>query len=198
MGEGTGRGLRRVVAGVAIANLAYFCVEFAVASAIGSVSLFANSADFLEDASLNLLVLLALGWSPRGRARLGLVLACLLLAPGIATVWTAWMRFSSSGAPDPGALGLAGLGALAVNFGCALMLARRRDHGGSLTKAAFLSARNDVIASLAIIAAGAATALTHVRWWDLGVGLAIGVMNADAARTVWRAARQERRATSAT
>lgn len=186
-------GLQRLAAFVAVANLGYFCVEFAVASAIGSVSLFADSADFLEDASLNLLVLMALGWSPRARARLGLVLAFLLLAPGLATVWTAWTRFTSPGAPDPGALGLTGLGALAVNFGCALLLARRRDHAGSLTKAAFLSARNDVIASLAIIAAGAATALTHVRWWDLGVGLAIGAMNADAARTIWRAARKEGR-----
>jgi Co/Zn/Cd efflux system component len=190
----TDQGLRRVVALVALANLVWFGVEFAVASAIGSVSLFADSADFLEDASLNLLVLVAMGWSPRARARLGLALSALLLAPGIATVWTAWTRFTSPGAPDPGALGLTGLGALAINLGCALALASRRDHAGSLTQAAFLSARNDVIASLAIIAAGAATALTHVRWWDLGVGLAIGAMNADAARTVWRAARLEGRA----
>jgi Co/Zn/Cd efflux system component len=194
MDAGTVRGLRWVVALVALANLAFFGVEFAVASATGSVSLFADSADFLEDASLNLLVLIALGWPAGRRAQLGLLLASLLLAPGIATVWTAWLRFTSLGAPDPAALGLTGVGALAVNLGCALALARRRNHGGSLTKAAFLSARNDVIASLAIIAAGAATALTHVRWWDLGVGLAIGAMNADAARTVWRAAREESRA----
>ncbi|MDB5482819.1 MAG: Co/Zn/Cd efflux system component [Caulobacteraceae bacterium] len=197
MGAETDRGLRRVVATVAMANLAWFGVEFAVASAIGSVSLFADSADFLEDASLNLLVLLALGWSSRVRARVGLALSVLLLAPGVATVWMAWTRFTSPGAPDPVALGFTGLGALAVNFGCALLLVRRRDHGGSLTRAAFLSARNDVLASLAIMAAGAATAITHVRWWDLGVGLAIGAMNADAARTVWRAARREGRVASA-
>jgi Co/Zn/Cd efflux system component len=193
----TDQGLRRVVALIALANAAWFGIEFTVASAIGSVSLFADSADFLEDACLNLLVLIGLGWSPRGRARLGLALSALLLAPGIATVWTAWTRFTSPGAPDPGALGLTGLGALAVNFGCALALASRRDHAASLTRAAFLSARNDVVASLAIIAAGAATALTHTRWWDLGVGLAIGAMNVDAARTVWRAARLEGRAAAA-
>ena len=109
-------------------------------------------------------------------------------------MWTAWVRFSSPGAPEPAALGLTGLGALAINFGCAMALARRRHHAGSLTRAAFLSARNDVVASLAIIAAGAATAVTHLRWWDLGVGLGIGAMNTDAARTVWRAARLEGRA----
>jgi Co/Zn/Cd efflux system component len=42
--------LRKVVVLVAILNLAYFGVEFAVALIIGSVSLFADSVDFLEDA----------------------------------------------------------------------------------------------------------------------------------------------------
>ena len=53
--------LRKVVIIVAILNLAYFGVEFAVALTIGSVSLFADSIDFLEDASVNLLIAIALG-----------------------------------------------------------------------------------------------------------------------------------------
>eukprot|EP01036_Dinobryon_divergens_P009847 gene9847-13178_t len=67
--------LRRAVALVAGLNLAYFGVEFAVAVLIGSVSLFADSIDFLEDAAVNLLILVALGWSARNRARLGMALA---------------------------------------------------------------------------------------------------------------------------
>ena len=55
---------RRAVALVALLNVGYFGVEFAVAVAIGSVSLFADSVDFLEDTSLNLLILLAIRWSP--------------------------------------------------------------------------------------------------------------------------------------
>lgn len=46
-------GLRRVVRLVGLLNLGYFGVEFAVAQAIGSVALFADSIDFLEDASGN-------------------------------------------------------------------------------------------------------------------------------------------------
>ena len=38
----TDKGLRRVVARVALLNLAYFGVEFSVALVIGSVSLFAD------------------------------------------------------------------------------------------------------------------------------------------------------------
>src|SRR3546814_7980796 len=44
------KALRRVVGTVALLNLAYFGVEFAVALRIGSVSLFADSVDFLEAA----------------------------------------------------------------------------------------------------------------------------------------------------
>jgi hypothetical protein len=66
--------LRNVVIIVASLNLAYFGVEFAVATAIGSVSLFADSIDFLEDTSVNFLIAIALGWSARKRGYLGMVL----------------------------------------------------------------------------------------------------------------------------
>jgi Co/Zn/Cd efflux system component len=186
--------LRRVMIVVAVLNLAYFGVEFAVAIAIGSVSLFADSIDFLEDASLNLLIAFALGWSATGRARLGMVLAGILLIPGLATLWAAWGKFMAPMPPAPLPLTLAGLGALAINLSCAFMLARFRAHSGSLTRAAFLSARNDTVANVAIIAAGLITAYTHSAWPDLVVGLGIAAMNADAAREVWRAAREEHRA----
>jgi Co/Zn/Cd efflux system component len=186
--------LRRVVIIVALMNLAYFGVEFAVALAIGSVSLFADSIDFLEDASVNLLIAIALGWSATYRARLGMVLAGILLIPGLATLWTAWAKFMAPMPPAPLPLTLAGLGALAINLSCAFMLARFRAHSGSLTRAAFLSARNDTLANVAIIAAGFVTAYTHSAWPDLIVGLGIAAMNADAAREVWRAARAEHRA----
>jgi len=189
-----GEGLKRVVRQVALLNLGYFGVEFAVALSIGSVSLFADSVDFLEDASINLLIAVALGWSARNRARVGMALAGILLVPGLATIWTAWQKFMTPVAPDPLPLTLTGLGALVVNLSCALMLTRYRHHSGSLTRAAFLSARNDALANIAIIAAGLVTAfLWRSAWPDLLVGLAIAAMNADAAREVWTAARDEHR-----
>jgi len=188
-------GLRRLVATVALLNLAYFGVEFAVALAIGSVSLFADSVDFLEDAAVNFLILAALGWGAAQRARLGMALSGILLVPAVATLWTAWDKLGQPLVPDPVPLSLAGAGALAVNLGCALLLARVRGHAGSLSRAAFLSARNDALANLAIIGAGLVTALLwRSAWPDLLVGLAIAAMNADAAREVWQAARAEHQA----
>jgi Co/Zn/Cd efflux system component len=188
-------GLRRVVLTVALLNLAYFGIEFAVALAIGSVSLLADSVDFLEDASVNLLILLAMAWSARKRARVGLALAGILLVPGLATLWTAFDKIIDPAPPQAFALSLAGLGALAINLACALMLAAYRHRGGSLTKAAFLSARNDALANIGIIAAGLVTAfIWRSAWPDVAVGLAIAAINADAAREVWQAAWGEHRA----
>jgi Co/Zn/Cd efflux system component len=196
MADATGRapakpGLRRAIALVALSNLSYFGVEFVVARAIGSVSLFADSIDFLEDASVNGLILVALGWSSRSRARVGMGLAGILLIPGLATLWTAWTKIAHPAAPDPFSLTTTGLGALAVNLSCAFLLARYREHSGSLTKAAFLSARNDALANIGIIGAGFLTVVFRSAWPDLIVGLAIAAMNADAARAVFGAARRE-------
>ena len=186
---------RRVIWLVALLNLGYFGIGFAVAVVIGSVSLFADSIDFLEDASVSLLIAVALCWSARNRARLGMLLAGVLLAPGLATLWMAWQKFVAPAAPEPLPLSLAGVGALIVNLSCALMLARYRHQAGSLTRAAFLSARNDALANIAIIAAGLVTAAVwRTAWPDLVVGLGIAALNADATREVWNAAREEHRA----
>jgi Co/Zn/Cd efflux system component len=191
VGRNVPSSFRQAVSIVAALNLLYFGIEFSVAIAIASVSLFADSIDFLEDASVNFLILVAFGWSARNRARLGMALAGILLIPGLATLLTAGEKVLLFIAPSAIPLTVTGAGALAVNFSCALLLARFRHHGGSLARAAFLSARNDVIANIAIIAAGLVTALVPSPWPDLIVGMGIAAMNADAAREVFIVARKE-------
>ncbi|WP_409559930.1 cation transporter [Hyphomicrobium sp. B1] len=187
----TNTALRLTVRNVAVLNLTYFGIEFAVALAIGSVALFADSVDFLEDGAVNLLILAGLGFTMAQRAKLGMVLAVIILVPGLATLWTAWQNFSSGLVPEAIPITVTGIGALIVNSICAWMLAPFRAAGGSLTRAAFLSARNDVAANIAIIAAGLLTSVTHSHWPDLIVGLGIAAINAGAAHEVYEAAREE-------
>lgn len=187
-------GLKRAMIIVALLNLGYFGVEFTVATAIDSVSLFADSIDFLEDASLNGLAVLALGWSMARRARVGYILAGILLVPGFATGWTALDQFLHPTLPAAIPLTVTGLGALIVNVSCALLLARYKSAGGSLGRAVYLSARNDAVANLAIIAAGGLTATTGSHWPDLVVGVGIFLLNLDAAIEVLEEAKKERRA----
>lgn len=183
--------LRQTVLIVAALNLAYFGVEFTVALRAGSVSLLADSADFLEDAAVNTLIFFALAWTATRRARVGKVLALLLLVPAAAFLWTLGAKLMNPTPPVAEALTLVGLGALAVNLTAALLLARHRRSEGSLTRAAFLSARNDALANVGIIAAGLLTAASPSIWPDILVGLAIAAMNLDAAHEVWEAAHKE-------
>ena len=186
--------LRRTVLIVALLNIGYFGVEFTAALAINAVSLFADSVDFLEDASVNLLVFVAIGWTALRRARMGMVLAGLMVVPAVAFLWTLWQKYMDPTTPDAQILTLIGVGALAINLTCAVLLARHRKTAGSLTRAAFLSARNDALANVGIIAAGLFTALHPSVWPDLLVGLGIAAMNLNAAAEVWETARSDEKA----
>lgn len=185
--------VRLTVGVVALLNLVYFGIEATVAVAIQSVSLIADSVDFLEDAAVNFLVLVAIGWAAARRRVVGIGLAGLILIPGLAAFWMAGEKLLSSApvVPGPWPLTITALGALCVNSIAALLLAGVRHHGGSLTRAAFLSARNDVVANIAIIGAGLVTALVSSHWPDVVVGVAIAAVNITAAHEVYEAALDE-------
>jgi Co/Zn/Cd efflux system component len=183
----------RTVLLVAALNLAYFGVEFAAALRIGSVSLLADSVDFLEDAAVNILIFLAIGWSAQKRATLGLCLAGLMMVPALALLWTLFEKLTGAVPPDPFTLTLVGAGAMAINFTCATLLLRHRKVQSGLIRAAYLSARNDVLANVAIIGAGLLTFATLSIWPDIVVGIGIALLNLDAARDVWETARREQR-----
>lgn len=81
--------LRATLAWVVGLNFGYFFIEMTVALLIGSVSLFADSVDFLEDTAVNALILLALGWSLAHRAKVGRVMAVIIVMPAVAAIWQA-------------------------------------------------------------------------------------------------------------
>jgi Co/Zn/Cd efflux system component len=85
--------LRKAVALVAILNLSYFVVEFLFSHLFDSLSLLSDSLDFLEDASINLLILIAFSWSLLARKRLSYHLAGILLIPGIVFIFQAITQF---------------------------------------------------------------------------------------------------------
>ena len=184
--------LKKTVIIVASLNLMYFFYEFSIARKIGSVSLFADSIDFLEDTAVNILILLAFGWSIKTRVKLGYVFSGLLLIPGIAVLSVAWEKFQNPVTPESLSLGLTALGALVVNVFCAYLLSRFRKSKESLTKAAYLSARNDALANVAIISASVISLFWTSGWPDLIVGIGILLLNLDSATEVLEASRKER------
>ena len=191
------RRLRRVVLIVAIINFAYFFVEFGVALVAGSVSLLADSVDFLEDTAVNILIFIALGWPLARRAVVGKVMAVVIVGPAGVAAWEAVQRFSHPVTPEIGPVVLASVGAIVVNGTAAWLLTRVRHHGGSLSKAAFLSARNDVLVNLAIIVMALVTLGTASGWPDLILGCFIIFLALRAAYEVWEASEEERLAAKA-
>jgi Co/Zn/Cd efflux system component len=189
--------LRRAVLAVAMLNFAYFFVEFAVALAADSVSLMADSVDFLEDTAINLLVLMALSWPSAQRAATGKALALVILGPAVVAGWQTLQRLADPVVPDAVPVVLASLGAVVVNGTSAWLLAQVRHRGGSLSRAAFLSARNDVLVNVAVIAMAIVTLWTRSGWPDLVLGCLIIVLALHAAHEVWEASEDERLAAEA-
>jgi Co/Zn/Cd efflux system component len=190
--------LRRIVLVVAALNLTYFFIEFVVALSAGSISLSADSVDFLEDTAVNLLIFVALGWPLARRALMGKAMALVILGPAAVATWLAIQRFSdASVAPDVAPVVLASVGAIVVNGISAWLLARVRHHGGSLSRAAYLSARNDVLVNVSIIVMAVGTLWTDSGWPDLILGCFIILLALHAAHEVWEVSEMERLAAKA-
>ncbi len=185
--------LRYAVVFVASANLLYFFVEFNMAKHIGSVSLYADSIDFLEDTAVNSIVLISLFFSSRIKHMVSILLAFLLLVPITAAFFTAWEKFVNPLTPASDLLSLTAFGALLVNITCAFVLAKSKNDGGSLSKAAFLSSRNDAIANIAMLLAAFSAMIWPSFWPDLLVGIGIALINLDSAKEILETTQQERR-----
>jgi len=184
-------GLRKTVAIVAILNLLYFFVELIFAQIFGSLSLLSDSLDFLEDASINLLIFIAVAWSFGARRILSYFLAFLLLIPGTLFIYSAISRLNEPMIPNGRGMSIIGIGALIINLYCAYILVRHRKEEGGLAKAAFLSARNDALANVLIICAGVITFFWRSQIPDLLIGLVIFAMNFDAAIQVVKSQRSK-------
>jgi Co/Zn/Cd efflux system component len=119
-------------------------------------------------------------------------MAVVILGPAAVAGWEAIQRFSDPAAPDAVPIVLASLGAIVINGTSAWLLVRVRDHGGSLSRAAFLSARNDVLVNVAIIGMALITLRTGSGWPDLILGTFIILLAGHAAYEVWEVSEEER------
>ena len=182
---------KKAVFFVAILNLLYFFVEFIVALNIRSVSLLADSIDFIEDASINFLIFFAVSLTTIKKARISILLSIIMLLPGIIALWAIWQQIIHQEPPAPVELSTVAFGALIINCLCTLILMKFRNYSGSLTKAAFLSARNDAFANIAIILTGIITILYPSIWPDIIVGLFIAYIRAESALVIFKNATKE-------
>jgi Co/Zn/Cd efflux system component len=121
----------------------------------------------------------------------------IILGPACVAAWQAVERFADPVAPEVVPVVVASLGAIVVNGKSAWLLAGVRHHGGSLSRAAFLSARNDVLVNISIISMALVTRWTTSGWPDLILGCLIILLALRAAWEVWEVSEEERLAAKA-
>lgn len=113
------------------------------------------------------------------------------------------MAATKVGDPEPPAAGVllgVAVGSILVNLVCVALLARVRTDGGSLTRAAWLAARNDLVVGVVLIALSGITVVTASGWADIIVGVLLVLLvllNGSAAKEIWEAATEEHLAAQA-
>lgn len=167
-------------------NVTMFAVEVFAGLTAGSVSLLADSLDFLGDAANYGISLWVLGLAMAIRARASMIKAWTMTAFGIWVLGTAvWHAFAGT-VPDASAMGLVGALALVANLAVAAMLYGWRS-GDSNMRSVWLCTRNDALGNLAVLAAALGVFGTGTAWPDLAVAAVMGSL---ALTSAWQVSRQ--------
>lgn len=153
-------------------NAMMFVIELVAGWLVQSTGLVADSLDMLADAGVYAISLYAIGKSAQLKVRAAtisgiaqIVLACLVISDV-----TRRFVFGS----EPAGLWIVAVGflALLVNISCFALINRHRDSGVHM-RASWIFSKNDVIANLGVMLAGALVWVSGSRYPDLIIGFVI-------------------------
>lgn len=181
---------RRALWIVVLLNLGFGLIEIIGGFLADSQALKADALDFIDDGTISLFGLVALGWTARARSRIALTQGLFLGALGLGVIGFAIWRATNAVAPEAELMGGLGLIALLVNVSAALVLSRFRE-GDANVRAIWLFSRNDALANIAVIAAAGLVAWTGKAWPDLIVAGVIALLFLHSAWEITRGALSE-------
>ena len=183
----------RKVLWVALAvNALMFGVEVVTGLDARSVSLLADSVDFLGDAANYGVSLFVLGMALKWRARASLLKGGCMAAFGIWILGVTAHNAFAGTVPDAPVMGAVSVLALAANVGVALLLYRHRE-GDSNMRSVWICSRNDAIGNVAVMLAAFGVFGTGSGWPDLAVGAIMAALALSGAFQVVRHALAELR-----
>jgi Co/Zn/Cd efflux system component len=188
----TGGRYRRILWVALGLNAAMFLIEIVASVIAGSVSLRADALDFLGDAANYALALAVVGLALHWRARAALLKGGVM---GMFGLWVAGSTIYSAvtaTVPKAEVMGAIGLLALAVNLGVAGLLYRYRTTD-SQALSVWLCTRNDCIANIAVMLAGAGVWMSATAWPDIAVAAIIAGLGLSSSIRVIRQATLELR-----
>jgi Co/Zn/Cd efflux system component len=165
----------RVLVAVLLINAVMFVIEATAGILARSSALLADSLDMLGDALVYGFSLYVVMRSRRWKAASALAKGMIQLAFGAIVLGLTLHKLLVPALPSATTITIIGALALAANTACAVLLLRRR-HDDLNMHSVWLCSRNDLVANLAVIGAGALVALTRSQWPDLVVGFAIALL----------------------
>ncbi|ARU88088.1 cation transporter [Pseudomonas sp. M30-35] len=171
-------------------NLGMFFIEITSGVKANSVSLLADSLDFLGDAANYGISLWVLGMSIALRAKASLVKAASMLVFGVGVLAVAIWHAVNGQIPEPQTMGVIGTLALLANLGVAALLYAYRE-GDSNMRSVWLCTRNDALGNVAVLIAAAGVFGTGTAWPDLLVASVMALLAITSAYQVIRQAQQE-------
>lgn len=166
---------RRVLWIVLVLNAAMFVIEGVAGWLAQSTGLLADALDMFADAAVYGIALWAVGRHAAHKLTAATLSGWLQLILGIGVLADVLRRLVFGSTPEPPVIGMVGLMALAVNVAALLLLQKHRD-GEMHMRASWIFTKNDVIANLAVLAAGGLVAWTGSRLPDLVVGCGIAAL----------------------
>jgi Co/Zn/Cd efflux system component len=176
---------RRVLGWALVLNLLMFVIEFISARKAASMSLQADSLDFLGDSFNYAMSLWVASESLRHRAKVSFLKGLSMGALGLFVLFETLKRVSEGGVPHSQTMGMIGALAFAVNFFVAILLYRFRN-GDSNMQSVWLCTRNDAIGNFLVILSGGVVHFTSSGWPDWGTGLILAILGLQSGIRVMR------------
>jgi Co/Zn/Cd efflux system component len=183
---------RRVLQIVLWINAAMFVGEFGAGLLAHSTALLADSVDMLGDAIVYGFSLYVVARGGLWQAKAALLKGVIMAAFGVGVLVEVVLKITRGVVPAADLMSGVGLVALAANFFCVLLLARRRGDDINM-RSAWVCSRNDVVANMGVLLAAGAVALTGSAWPDILMGLLIATLFGTSAVSVIQGARRELR-----
>lgn len=181
---------RRVLWVALFINILMFGVELVSSMKAGSVSLLADSMDFLGDAGNYAVSLFVLGMATIWRSRAAYAKGVVMGAFGVLVLARALWIGLGSHIPEAETMGVISIIAFAANGVVALLLYAFRN-GDANMRSVWLCTRNDMIANLAVLLAAIGVFGTKAGWPDIAVASIMAFLGLSAARDIMGRARLE-------
>jgi Co/Zn/Cd efflux system component len=183
---------RKVLWVALLVNVLMFGVELVSSMKSGSVSLQADSVDFLGDAGNYAVSLFAMGTAAVWRSRAAYAKGVVMGVFGVLVLIRALWIGLGTRIPQAETMGVISIVAFAANGLVALLLYAFRN-GDANMRSVWLCTRNDMIANLAVLLAAIGVFGTKAGWPDIAVASLMALLGLSAARDIIGRARSEMR-----